>query len=449
MDTNSNITINFKPSRKQGLALDYLFDNKTLFIGYGGSAFSGKSYLLCYWLTIMCIGYPETYWGLGRKELVTLKKTTLLTLFKVFKECNINIDIDYTYNQQANAIVFKNGSIIFLIDMAYKPSDPLYTRFGGLELTGAAIDESAENDYKAIEILFTRLGRKNNHKYNICKKILETFNPAKNHVYTRYYKPFKENNQKDEIVFIPALPKDNPSPEVDDYINGILKTSNKITIERLIYGNFEYDDDPTTLISYENILNCFTNEFVDKGNMYITSDIARFGRDKTIIGIWSGWRLEYIEAIDKSGLDYVVSRLKELANTYKVPLSNIIVDEDGVGGGVKDFLGCKGFINNSAPIKQLNKDANFNNIKSQCYFLLADKINANEVFINTDGVHKEKIIEELQYVKQDKFDSDGKKSVLRKERIKELLNRSPDYSDMLMMRAFFEFNNKPIEWKFY
>lgn len=449
MDINSNIRINFKPSQKQGLALDYLFDNKTLFIGYGGSAFSGKSYLLCYWLTIMCIGYPETYWGLGRKELVTLKKTTLLTLFKVFKECNIKIDIDYTYNQQANAIAFKNGSIIFLIDMAYKPSDPLYTRFGGLELTGAAIDESAENDYKAIEILFTRLGRKNNHRYNICKKILETFNPAKNHVYTRYYKPFKENNQKDEIVFIPALPKDNPSPEVDDYINGILKTSNKITIERLIYGNFEYDDDPTTLISYENILNCFSNDFIDKGNMYITSDIARFGRDKTIIGVWSGWRLEYIETIDKSGLDYVVSRIKDLSNRYKVPLNNILVDEDGVGGGVKDFLGCKGFINNSAPIKLINQDANFTNLKSQCYFLLSDKINANEVFLNADGEHKEKIIEELQYVKQDKFDTDGKKSVLRKEKIKELLNRSPDYSDMLMMRAFFEFNMKPIEWKFY
>ena len=196
------IEINFEPSEKQGIALDHLFDDKTLFIGYGGSAFSGKSYLLCYWITIMCIRYPETYWALGRKELVTLKKTTLLTLFKVFKECNIMPDVDYNYNQQSNAICFKNGSIIFLIDMAYKPSDPLYTRFGGLELTGAAIDESAENDYKAIEILFTRLGRKNNHKYGICKKVLETFNPAKNHVYTRYYKPYKEGIQIDEVKSI-------------------------------------------------------------------------------------------------------------------------------------------------------------------------------------------------------------------------------------------------------
>ena len=26
---------------------------------------SGKSYMLCYWLTTMCIAYPDTAWGLG------------------------------------------------------------------------------------------------------------------------------------------------------------------------------------------------------------------------------------------------------------------------------------------------------------------------------------------------------------------------------------------------
>lgn len=441
------IKINFEPSKKQGIALDHLFDDKTLFIGYGGSAFSGKSYLLCYWLTIMCIRYPETYWALGRKELVTLKKTTLLTLFKVFKECNIMPDVDYNYNQQSNAICFKNGSIIFLIDMAYKPSDPLYTRFGGLELTGSAIDESAENDYKAIEILFTRLGRKNNHKYGICKKVLETFNPAKNHVYTRYYKPYKEGIQIDEVKFIPALPQDNPSPEVHDYVQGIIKTADKVTIERLIYGNFEYDDDPTVLIQYESIINCFSNTFVESGNKYITADIARYGRDKTVIGVWDGWRLIKIATIDKSGLDYVADEIRKLANQHQVPLLNIIVDEDGVGGGVKDFLKCKGFVNNSSPLAQGNQVANFTNLKSQCYFGLADKINKNEVYFAFDGTHKEKTIEELQYVKQAKFDSDGKKAVLRKEDVKEILGRSPDYSDMIMMRYYFELAPKQLVWK--
>ena len=35
---------------------------------------------------------------------------------------------------------------------------------------------------------------------------------------------------------------DNPSPEVAEYVAGILATASKATIQRLIYGNFEYDD---------------------------------------------------------------------------------------------------------------------------------------------------------------------------------------------------------------
>lgn len=440
---SGNISINFKPSLKQQKALDYLFDNQTLFIGYGGSAFSGKSYLLCYWLTIMCIAYPETFWGLGRKELVTLKKTTLLTLFKVFKESNIKAGIHYNYNQQSNSIIFQNGSIIFLIDMAHKPSDPLYTRFGGLELTGAAIDESSENHYKAIEILFTRLGRKNNQKYGICKKMLETFNPSKNHVYIRYYKPYKENKQTQETVFVPALPKDNPSPEVNDYINGIIKTADKTTIERLIYGNFEFDNDPAKLIEFDKIQNCFTNDFVEGGEKYLSADVARFGSDKMVIMVWNGFRVEEIFSMDKSSITEIADHIKRLSAKHKVPLSNIIADADGVGGGLVDILKCNEFVNNARPLEEDGNAVQYQNLKTQCYYKLASLIQTDQIYINCNDMDvKNTIIEELEQVKRDKVDHDGKLKILPKEKVKELIGRSPDFSDALMMRMFFEVGHR-------
>jgi phage terminase large subunit len=92
----------------------------------------------------MCEMYPGTGWLLGRKELLNLKRTTLLTLFKVWEEYGFKAGIHYTYNQQSNIINWHNGSQIFLFDLGYQPSDPLYTRLGGLELTGAAVDESNE-----------------------------------------------------------------------------------------------------------------------------------------------------------------------------------------------------------------------------------------------------------------------------------------------------------------
>ena len=434
----NGVTINFKPSSKQYKALQYLQDDETLFCGYGGAAFSGKSYLACYWLTIMCVAFPGTAWGLGRKELTTLKKTTLLTLFKVFSECNITADRHYNYNQQSNIITFENNSQIFLIDMAYKPSDPLYTRFGGLELTGAAVDESAETQYKAIEILFTRLGRRNNHKYGLSKKLLETFNPSKDHIYRRYYKPYSEGKEKKGVVFVPALPKDNPSPEVDDYIKDIIATADKVTIQRLIYGNFEYDDDPTLLIDYQKLADIWTNEFVEEGEKYITADIARFGKDSTTIGYWNGWRLEEIHVYNKASITESSNIIKALATRKQVPMSQIIVDEDGVGGGVVDILKCKGFVNNSSPLKdpKTNKVDNFNNLKSQCYFHLAERINKSEVYV-CDTEYADKLTEELEQVKQYNMDKDTKKMIIPKDKVKENIGRSPDFSDMMMMRSFF------------
>ena len=449
------ININFKPSVKQYKAWQYLTDKETLFIGYGGAAFSGKSYLLCYWLTTMCIAYPDTAWGLCRKELVNLKKTTLVTLFKVFKECNIKHDKDYSYNQQMNFIQFKNGSIIYLIDMAFKPSDPLFTRFGGLELTGAGVDESAENEYKAIEILFTRLGRKNNHKYNLSKKLLETFNPSKNHVYNRYYKPHVENVETNETKFIPALPKDNPSPEVDDYIDGILKTADNTTIQRLIYGNFEYDDNPFALFEYSTILNLFTNEFIKPTqDRYLTCDIAYTGSDKFVLVVWAGLVIEKIIAIDKIDDTQISKKINDIRNDYRIPISNVIYDADGLQTFTRNssktgiLSQAVQFNNGGTPIKVANKTENFKNLKAQCFYYLSEFAKENKIFIQETN-YRSQIIQELEQINRLPLDDEGKYKLEKKEKIRERIGRSPDFADAIMMRMFFEIKSKPkirIKW---
>ena len=447
MDTPIN------PSEKQKLALQYLYDDTTNFIGYGGSGFSGKSYVLSRWITNMCLEYPGVGYGICRKTLIDLKKTTLLTLFKVFKECNIVDGRDFNYNGQLNTIQFSNTSTIFLVDLAYKPSDPLYTRLGGYELTGAAIDESVECPLEAINILYTRLGRRKNKYYNITAKLLETFNPAKNHVYRRYYKPWKEGNLKATYQFIPALPSDNPSPETEDYVRGILDNSDQITIERLIHGNFEYDDDPAKLMEYDAITNLFTNDFVgkdEKGELlpclnYITADIARFGSDKTVVMVWKGYRVVYIKSYDRTSIPDSANIITELANRYQVPRSRVCVDEDGLGGGVKDLLKCKGFVANSKPIEVKGEKLNYNNLKSQCYFKLAEIVNKSGMYIESQSTDvNDKIIEELEVVKQKDIDKDNKMAIISKDKVKELIGRSPDYSDTLMMRMYLDLAKSSI-----
>lgn len=438
--------IDFTPSEKQYVAWNYLTDNVTTEIGYGGAAGGGKSYLMCYWLTIMCIKYPKSRWGFGRKELKTLKRTTLMTLFKVFEECNIK-DNWFKYNQQQDIITFKNGSQIFLVELTFQPRDPHYTRFGGMELTGAAVDESNECTHESIDILSSRVGRCMNREYGLKPKVLETFNPDKGHVYRRFHKPEKEGKLPEGVQFVRALATDNPTV-TQDYIDQ-LKKRDKVTVERLLYGNFEYDDDPSALMDYDAICDIFENKHVGDGEMFISCDIARFGKDKTTMMVWSGMKVVHIEFIGKADLVQTAEAIAGLAYRFQIPMSQVIVDEDGVGGGVVDMLKCKGFMSNRSPIKRGHLPSNYSNIKSQCYFLLAKLVNERKIYVQyQQGDFKDKLMEELEVVKKDNIDKDGKNSVLKKEVVKDLIGRSPDYSDSMMLRMWFELGRNETKVEF-
>jgi phage terminase large subunit len=87
-------------------------------------------------------------------------------------------------------------------------------------------------------------------------------------------------------------------------------------------------------------------------------------------------------------------------------------------------------------------DENFDNLKSQCYFKLADAINIGMVKIDCDAGHKDLIIQELENVKQKSVDKDQKKGVIPKDMVKQLIGRSPDFSDAISMRFVFEIGVK-------
>jgi hypothetical protein len=53
--------------------------------------------------------------------------------------------------------------------------------------------------------------------------------------------------------------------------------------QRLLYGNFDYNDDTSILMEYDKILDIWTNDFVPEGDRYLTADIALEGADKFVI----------------------------------------------------------------------------------------------------------------------------------------------------------------------
>ena len=438
--------IEFHANKKQKEAFAYLFDGIHTDIGYGGGAGGGKSYLGSAWLWMQCIKNPWVRYGMGRKELKRLKQTTLISYFKFLNDYNIPESQRWVYNAQDGVIKFANKSEIILLNCAWEPSDPLYQRMGSLELTGCFLDEAAEIDEACINILNTRIGRCNNEKFNLKPKMLQTFNPDKGHVYRNFYKANKDDTLPEYRVFIAALVTDNEfiSP---DYIEQLRK-SDKITRERLLYGNFDYSDTPWKIFEYDKILDIFTNP-KQNGKKYISADIARKGKDKCVILVWDGFEVIDSVIYDKSDNQMVQNKIKELAQRHLISMSQVIVDEDGVGGGVVDNLHCKGFVNNSKALDPYGAKANqflkrnYVNLKTQCYFEFAKYVNEWKVRWDIDGKVKQYLAEELDIVVQVDIDKDSKIKIISKEEIKEKLARSPDYSDAMMMRFYFELKKVP------
>jgi hypothetical protein len=356
-----------------------------------------------------------------------------MTFFEVCGLIGLKSGEHYKYNSQSGEIEFSNGSLVILKDLFTYPSDPNFDSLGSLEITFAFIDECNQIDYKAYQIVTSRIRYKLDF-FGIKPKILMSCNPAKNWVYSEFYRPFKDGVIKHYRRFIQALAMDNAflSPH---YVENLQKLDEN-SKQRLLYGNWEYDDDPTKLFEYKAILAMWTNAHVPRGSKYITVDVARLGGDYIVIFVWDGWRIVEARRFKVEKLNYTDTEIKRLANKHGVMMHNIIVDEDGVGGGLVDFGGYTGFVNGSSCVGE----GNYANLKSQCSFEIAKKVNAGEIAVDFDDPEiKAILIEDLEQIKDWNSDKDDQKiRVIPKDEIKKVLGRSPDCYDALMMRYYFE-----------
>lgn len=429
--------LTLRPTHKQHLAYQALNDPEIDNVFLGGGAGGGKSWWICESRLVNALRFPGYKSFIGREELKRLMQSTYLTFTKVCAFHNIPQGT-YKLNGQYNYIEFSNGSRIDLLDLKFLPTDPLYERFGSLEYTDGAIEEAGEVHFMAYDVLKTRIGRHRNKEFGIRPKLAITGNPKKNWTYIVFYKPWRDGILKKGLSFIQSLYKDNEFTS-DDYEKQLSQISDTATKQRLMFGNWEYDDDPTALMKYENIVDIFTNTVENNDEKYITADIARFGRDKTVIKVWRGLEVYLIKTYTKQDLTTTAEEIKKLERDEKVPRSHILIDEDGVGGGVLDLLpGANGFIANSVPIEVNGNKEQYQNLKSQCTYMMADLVNGHKISIkNVEQTEKDFIISELEQVKSKDADKDGKRKVIGKDEIKEVLGHSPDFADNIMMRMWF------------
>jgi len=350
----------------------------------------------------------------------------MATFFELCSMYGLNPDKHWTYNGQDHVVKFYNGSQIILMDLADLPSDPEFQRFGSIELTDAFVDEAGEVSQKCIDILSSRLRYK---LINDKPKLLMTCNPHKGWLYNEFFDAQRNGTIRKDRRFIQALPTDNP--HVSQVYLESLQMLPIIDRKRLLEGDWDYDETKDRLYEYDDLLRCFRNPSTISQDKFITADIARMGDDRTVIILWNGLHAEKFIALKHKPINEVVDTIRQLSESNGVRLSNVLVDEDGIGGGAVDFLKCKGFLNGSKAVRD-----NYMNLKCDCYFKLGELITTNA--ITFESTYKDTIVKELEMVRREKIDSDGKLRVTNKEDLKKRFGMSPDFADAIMMRCFYE-----------
>ena len=437
--------------------MQLLTSSKITEVGYGGAAGGGKSFLGAAWVVIQCLQYPDVSYVIGRREMHNLRRTTMVTVFEVLKMFKQTNKDDYFYNKHDGTITFKNGSQIIFMNLAMEPSDPLFTRLGGLEVTGAFVDESNEIPYRALEILQTRIGRRKNKEHKITPTLLETFNPDKGHVYRRYWKPFKDNAMPSHRAFIPSLATDNTHLD-EAYIKQLQRITDTVTKQRLLYGNFDFDDSNDSLMSYEAIHSLIQNVPDEREPGYLTVDIADDGTDKTIFTEWSGLEINKITMDSGIRTEEIIEKIKDICSHKGIPYANVAVDAIGVGAAVASsskLPGVVGFKSSFSAIKEnvgLHHQqvggkiklvdtaiSQYKNLRAQCAWKLAELVNEKKIRLS---ISDQEIIEmlsvELSNLKDSTIGTDKPKQLISKSIIKDLIGRSPDISDTLIMRMYYE-----------
>ena len=446
-------------NEKQLFASSLWIDNVTEEIIYGGAKYGGKTYLGCSMIFGDALIYPQTNYFIARKELNDLRKFTIPSIHEVFFHWGLKFDDYASFNGQDNCFHLKNGSLVFLVACKEEPSDPMFERFGSMQMTRGWIEEGGEIAEAAKRHLSLSVGRWNNEKYNLKKKLLVTCNPKKGWLKWDYVDLWLKGELPITKRFVQAFATDNVHGD-KDYIRSLSQEKDKVTRQRLWEGRWDYDEDERALFRMDALNDLFSNTVSKSNEKYLTIDVAGEGSDKTIFTFWNGLEVYRIDIYEKLRTDGIINQIRESAAQERIPYSHIAVDGIGEGSGVASSPLLDGIVSfkssyqpfktelsivrlpNIGYTKEAPRFTEYKNLRSQCVFTFAGLVNEHEIAIKTEDQRiKSHIIEELSNY-QDASAGDGKRMATQKEDIKAAIGRSPDLSDSFFQRMYFVLKEK-------
>ena len=388
---------------------------------FGGAMSGGKSYAGCAEGLKLSLKYPGNRGFIFRKNLTVLKRTTLITFFKICPP-----EIIRSWNKTDNTVTLINGSTIGFLE-ADQSKDPRFEKLRSLEMGWFFIDEASEVSGEAFRVLTTRLRWVlPNGKRPRYTGFLAT-NPEICWVKDRFIDQNLENHS-----FIPSLPTDNPynPKELLDDMRSILSPEEQ---EKFLHGNWTVSNDPNQLIQYTWVRNCQVDTIESIGKQKLGVDVARYGNDQSVIIRLSDNAVLDIKSFTKTDTYQLAQYIETCSIDYGIDADRIVIDGVGIGAGVIDILrhrnlNVKEFIGGASPLYDYTTSLTFFNMRAQGYWTLRNSIKNGELSLP----RHQKLAEDLTTVRYH-ISADKMIKVEPKEDIKKRIGRSPDYADALMM----------------
>ena len=229
MSSESRIKIHGVPTKRQK---DF-FASKARFTAYGGARGGGKSWALRRKLVAMCLRYEGISCLLIRRTIPELKSNHIIPFLKEYGSF-------ISYRENEKAIIFKNGSRIYL---GYCASDKDVLRYQGQEYDVIAIDEATQlSEFRFLALKACLRG--SNH---FPRRMYLTCNPGGiGHSWVKRLfidRDFRYGENPSEYNFIPAKVFDNPNLIKSDpeYINSLSSLPPRLR-DAWLYGKWDVFD---------------------------------------------------------------------------------------------------------------------------------------------------------------------------------------------------------------
>jgi len=361
-----------------------------------------------------CEEYPNTLALIVRKEFVDLRDSTLKDFTNYFQ---VKIDSNKEYH-------FSNGSVIM-----FRHGDELNV-LKNLNLTIFGIEQAEEFETEeTFTMLRDRLRRDNSP---IRQGIVIANARGHNWIWKLWI-----DHPQEEFDVVTATTFENPHlPQ--DFVADLkrMKIESPNHYAQYVMNSFEQQESDDALFTTEEVYASAKLDFITEGarKRVMGVDIARFGEDETVFSIIEScnvnqWYQVFQDSWKGKSTMETVGKIVDLVRTWNI--DQVVVDDVGVGGGVTDRLGelkinVVPFLGGEKPLNPL-----YTNKRSEAFFMLKELFTRRELKILPDNI----LFGQLFSIRYE-FQSNGRKGIVSKDKMRKDGFSSPDRADALCLACY-------------